>query len=380
MRYQDFTTPAGNFVPTLDGVMAFNPAPLPPVLDPAAISEPLGDARAALGELRGACRRLQNPMILIRPLQRREALTSSAMEGTYSTDDELVLAEAGLAPAASDDTQEVANFVRALSQSLDRIQTEPITNRLIRDAHRILLSRLSRHRGAHRHPGDFKRDQNMIGGADLRSARFIPPPPRETLDCMSALERYINRDPPPTPGQALLDLALVHYQFETIHPFADGNGRVGRMLIFLMAVTGGLLDTAALYLSPAIERQKDRYIDAMYAVSARGEWTAWIKFFCEAVCIGCNQTITTIDRLIALESEYRERVMAIKSGNAGAVVTMLFENPALTPRQVSERLAISDMGARKLLVKLAELGIVAEVEGLYPKAYIAEGIIAAARR
>lgn len=197
MNYDDFTKPAGTFVPTLDGVRAFLPYALPPNLDMGAISEALGDARASLGELRGACRRLQNPMILIRPLQRREALTSSAMEGTYSTDDELVLAEAGLTPSPSDDTQEVANFIRALSLSLERIKSEPITNRLIKDAHRVLLSRLSRHRGAHRHPGEFKRDQNMIGGADLRIARFIPPPPHQTLDCMSDLERYINREPAP---------------------------------------------------------------------------------------------------------------------------------------------------------------------------------------
>ncbi len=380
MRHEDLTGPTGDFVPTLDGVRAFSPAPLPPELDAAAISESLGDARASLGELRGACRRLQNPMILIRPLQRREALTSSAMEGTYSTDDELVLAEAGLSSTPSDDTQEVANFVRALSHALNRIQTEPITNRLIRDAHRTLLSRLSRHRGAHRHPGEFKRDQNMIGGADLRTARFIPPPPRETLDCMSDLERYINRQPAPSPGQALLDLALVHYQFETIHPFADGNGRVGRMLISLMTVTGGLLDMPALYLSPAIEHQKDRYIDAMYAVSSKGHWTAWVRFFCEAICTSCAQTIATIDRLIALENEYRERVTAIKSGNAGTMVSMLFENPVVTPRQVSERLNISDMGARKLLTKFVELGIVREVEYPYPKAYIADGIMAAARK
>ncbi len=379
MRYDTFTNPAGRFVPTLDGIRAFVPNPLPPNLDMAAIADSLGDARAALGELRGACRRLQNPMILIRPLQRREALTSSAMEGTYSTDDELVLAEAGLAPAPSDDTQEVANFVRALSGALFRIGDEPITNRLIRDAHRVLMTRLSRYRGAHRHPGEFKRDQNMIGGADLRTARFIPPPPRDALDCMTDLERYINREPKPHAGQALLDLALVHYQFETIHPFADGNGRVGRMLISLMAVSTGLLDSPALYLSPAIEQEKDAYIDAMYAVSARSEWTAWIDFFCQAVCRSCHQTIETIDRLIDLEQDYRNRITAIKSGNAATIVSMLFESPAITPGRVAERLSISDMGARKLLSRMAELGLIQEVAGLYPKAYIAEGIIAAAR-
>ncbi len=379
MRVEDFVRPAGSFVPTLDGVLAFRPASLPPRFDMAKLAEPLGDARGAIGELKGACRRLQNPMILIRPLQRREALTSSAMEGTYSTEDELLLTEAGLEPAPSDDTQEVANFVRALSSAAQRIKDEPVTNRLIRDTHRILMSHLSRHRGAHRHPGEFKRDQNMIGGRDLRTARFIPPPPAETLDCMSELERYINREPPPTPGQVLLDLALVHYQFETIHPFADGNGRVGRMLISLMALSGGLLDTPALYMSPAIEGEKDRYIDLMYAVSAESAWEPWIAFFLEKIVESATHTIGTVDRLLALESDYRDRIAAIKSGNAATLVSMLFETPAVTPARVAERVGVTNMGARKLLSRFEEIGIIRAVEKTYPKVYLAHGIIAATR-
>ncbi|WP_299361748.1 Fic family protein [uncultured Paracoccus sp.] len=360
--------------------MAFRPARLPPSIDLAELAEPLGDARAAIGELKGACRRLQNPMILIRPLQRREALTSSAMEGTYSTEDELVLTEAGLEPAPSDDTQEVANFVRALSGAAQRIRDEPITTRLIRDTHSILMSRLSRHRGAHRHPGEFKRDQNMIGGRDLQTARFIPPPPAETLDCMSELERYINREPPPTQGQALLDLALVHYQFETIHPFADGNGRVGRMLISLMALSGGLLDTPALYMSPAIEGAKDRYIDLMYAVSAESAWEPWIAFFLGKIAESATNTIGTVDRLLALETDYRERISTIKSGNAATLVSMLFETPAVTPARVAERIGVTDMGARKLLARFEEIGIIRAVENIYPKVYLATGIMSAARK
>lgn len=379
MRYQDFTNPAGTFVPTLDGARAFMPSALPPALDWSALADATGDARAAVGELRGACRLVQNPMILIRPLQRREALTSSAMEGTFTTDDELVLAEAGLDSAVSDDTQEVANFIRALSESDARIRSEPITNRLIRDAHRTLMTRLSRHRGAHRNPGEFKRDQNMIGGRDLRTARFIPPPPLETLDAMSALERYINREPAPTGSQALIDLALVHYQFETIHPFADGNGRVGRMLISLMALSGGLLDIPALYLSPAIEGEKDRYIDLLYGVSARSDWTPWLVFFCEIVVRSCRQTIDTIDRLIALEVDYRNRVATLKTGNAAQLVSTLFETPAVTVRTVVERLGLTDAGARNLLVKFENIGIVHEVPGIYPKAYVAVEIMRAAR-
>lgn len=380
MRYSDFTNPAGGFVPTLDGVRAFMPAPLPPpALDREVVGDAIGDARAALGELRGACRRLRNPMLLIRPLQRREALTSSAMEGTYSTDEALLLAEAGVDAGVNDDTQEVYNFSRALEHSVSRIEHEPITNRLIRDAHAILMSHMSRHRGAHRHPGEFKRDQNMIGGRDLRTARFIPPPPRETLEAMSALERYINREPAVQGSAALIDLALVHYQFETIHPFADGNGRVGRMLISLMAVSSGLITTPALYLSPVIENRKDEYIDLMYAVSAQGAWEPWVAFFCHMVAEASAQAIRTIDSLLELEADYRVRVSSWKSGNAGLVVDMMFDRPVLTPKSAAERLGITDMGARKLLEKFEREGIIKEVGGVYPKAYMAMDIIHAAR-
>jgi len=380
MLYRDFEqSPSGKLVPTLFNQFAFLPNPLPPQLNLGEIALPLAEAMAAVGELKGACRKLQNPFILIRPMQRREALTSSAMEGTFSTDDELVLAEAGLSRSQSDDTHEIFNYTRALSAALERAQTEPITNRMLRDAHRTLLSHVSRHRGRNKLPGEFKRDQNMIGGATLETARFIPPPPADTANAMSALERYINRDNA-QPSEALIDIALVHYQIETIHPFADGNGRVGRMLIALMTVNSGLLQMPALYLSPVIERHKDAYIDAMYAVSARGEWAAWLKFFFNVVTQSCRETIETIDRLLALQSKYRATASSqIRSANVLTIVDMLFDSPVLAPRQIVERLGISDVAARNLLAKLCTLDILEEVADIYPKAYIAWEILHAAR-
>jgi Fic family protein len=380
MRYDDFShSPSGMLVPTLYGERAYVPNPLPPEINLSDIALSLGEAMAAIGELRGACRRLPNAYILIRPLQRREALTSSAMEGTYTTDDELILTEAGLSKAPSDDTQEVNNYMKALALALTRVRDEPISNRLLRDAHRVLLSRVGRHRGANRLPGEFKRDQNMIGGTTLATARFIPPPPSEAQDCMSALEKYINREVADS-SFALIDLALVHYQIETIHPFADGNGRVGRMLISLMTVKSGLLQMPALYLSPIIERDKNKYIDAMYAVSSQGAWEAWLKYFFVVVKESCIQAIETIDRILALQISYRNRVgTAIRSANVLSIIDMLFESPVTTPRQIVERLRITDVAARNLLSKLCEMKILYEHTGIYPKAYIAFEIVEAAK-
>ena len=379
MRYSDFEeSPSGRLVPTLYGERAFVPNPLPPEINLGNLAIELGDAMAAIGELRGACRRLANAYVLIRPLQRSEALTSSAMEGTYSTDDELILAEAGISKSPSDDTKEVNNYVRALSDSLNRVAEEPISNRLLRDAHKTLLTRLSKDRGANKLPGEFKKDQNMIGGRTLDSARFIPPPPLESLHCMAELEKYINQEKV-SDTQSLIDIALVHYQIETIHPFADGNGRVGRMLISLMTVKSGLLDVPALYLSPVIERNKDEYIDQLYQVSTAGAWEDWLRYFFHVVTRSCRETVATIDRLIALQEEYRLIAGSIRSANVLTIVDMLFESPVTTPRKIVERLGISDVAARNLLKKLCEKEILYEYDLIYPKAYIAFGITQAAK-
>lgn len=380
MRYTDFeNVGTGKLVPTVFGARAFVPSPLPPEFDLGRVALAHGEAMAAIGELKGACRRLANAYILIRPLQRREALTSSAMEGTYSTDDQLILAEAGLSKGSSDDTQEVRNYTIALSHALERVKDEPISNRLLRDTHRLLLSNVGRNRGAHKLPGEFKRDQNMIGGRTLDTAKFIPPPPRESVECMSSLERYINREEA-NKINTLIDIALVHYQLETIHPFADGNGRVGRMLISLMAVKSGLLEMPALYLSPVIERDKDRYIDMLYRVSAEAAWEEWLNYFMEITTQSCRETVDTIDRLLDLQERYRSLANSnIKSANVLSIIDMLFEVHVIQPRSIVQRLGITDVAARKLLSRLCELNILVEYNDIYPKAFIATGIIEAAK-
>jgi Fic family protein len=380
MDPRDFTDPStGRLVPTIEKQWAFVPAPLPPKFDLGTLALPLAEAMQATGELRGACRRLPNPYILVRPLQRREALTSSAMEGTFTTTDHLLLAEVGVEMKPDESTREVVNYLNALEESLKLLKTVPISHRIIRRAHETLLSGLTAARGSRKRPGEYKQDQNWIGGYTIDKARFVPPPPAETQTCMDELEIYINRPDVPA-AQSLIDLALVHYQLETIHPFADGNGRVGRMLISLMAVHNGLLDMPILYMSPALENVKDRYIDLMFEVSARGNWHEWLRFFFDRVTVTCKEAVQTIDRLIELQNDYRARAgEASRSANVITIVDHLFERPALTVSDAAGKLNVTYPAAKATIDKLVEIGILREFRDAYPKVFYAPEILRVSR-
>lgn len=366
----------GHFVPTIGGVQAFVPAPLAPQVDLSNVIDAMLDATQAIGELKGACRRLRSPEILIAPLQRREALTSSAMEGTFSTQDALVLADRGIERPDDDATREVRNYIRALNGAVAALDSLPICHRVLLDAHRTLLSGVGHGRGAHKRPGEYKPEQNWIGGRTIEAARYVPPPPIEALACMDALEAYLNRD---GRTNALLDLALVHYQFEAIHPFMDGNGRVGRMLISLMSVERGLLDVPVLYISPVMERHKDTYIDLMFGVSAYGRWLDWLDFFFRCTAQSCRDTIATTDRLILLHDAYRGAAAnAVRSASAVTLVDHLFERPAITVGDAKDVLGLSYPAARKTIDRLIELDILEEYPGPYPAVFLARGILDAA--
>lgn len=390
MNEDDFGPLAsGRLVPTPLGPRAFVPDPLPPLLDRREFALELAAAAGAVGELKGACRLLSNPRLLsspgllIRPLQQREALTSSAMEGTHTTGDELLLADFGLASNPDDATQEVVNYIRALEDALNASRDGLILNRTLRQAHAILLSNVGKDRGADKLPGQFKVHQNMIGArrfsdpaATLASARYIPPPPKDATNAMGDLERFIN-DPAHSAGHPLIDMALAHYQFEAIHPFADGNGRVGRMLVSLMAVRSGLLDLPVLYISPSIEDQKDLYIDLMYRVSARSEWGAWMRFFLEAVERACHAATRSVGRLLTLQAEYRQIAdAAVKSVNGSRMVDFLFAQPAVNVAEVRTHLGVTDQGARKIIDRLVAAGLLEELPDRSPRTYLARGIFA----
>jgi Fic family protein len=369
----------GKLVPTLEGVPAFSPDPLPPQIDLNDIGIRYAEAMQAIGELRGACRRLPNPWILIRPLQRNEALTSSAMEGTFTTEDALLLAEAGQPDSKNESTKEVANYLSALELALNMVRTLPISHRVIRAAHEALLDGLGLQRGAQKRPGQYKQEQNWIGGKTIQTARYVPPPPDVAQAAMDELERYINREdrsfPPP-----LIDLALVHYQIEAIHPFLDGNGRVGRMLVSLMATQNGLLEMPVLYLSPVLESRKDEYIDLMFGVSAKGSWGAWLTFFFERVIESCAETVAIIDSLIKTQASMREAIgRESRSATSMTLVDYLIERPAITVTDAAEKLGVTYAAARTTIRKFEGLGFLTPIENTYPKVYFSPQIIRATR-
>ena len=371
----------GRLIPTLGGRKAFVPNPLPPAqLDLNPIAGLLAQASQAVGELRGIGRSIANPLLLIRPLQRREAVSSSSMEGTYTTLSDLFLFEAGVADAGKqEDNREVLNYVGALSEAIHQLGELPISSRLLRNAHATLLNGVARHRGASVEAGELKRDQNWIGGTGrIETARFIPPPPREAADALDELTRYINR---PERGSMppLVDAALAHYQFETIHPFADGNGRVGRMLITLMLMEGQVLSQPLLYMSPWFERHKDRYIDLMFEVSRKGEWLPWIYFFLEAVLASSLSTIRVVERLQDLQTQYRLRFQtARRSALLPRIIDMAFERPAMTITDIARYTGVTYQAASNNVATLVKAGIATE-RGSHPKVVIFSEIMEALR-
>ncbi|MFN3673547.1 MAG: Fic family protein, partial [Bosea sp. (in: a-proteobacteria)] len=367
MHKADFArSPSGRLVPTERGQWAFVPNPLPPTLDEAtraSLGATLAEASAAVGELNGIGRLLPDPYLLIRPLQAQEALTSSSMEGTYTTLDDLLLVEAGAGEEnRAPDTREVLNYRLALSEAIASLERVPLSLRTLRDAHRRLLGGVARHRGASVQAGEFKRSQNFIGAYEIERARFVPPPPSETLSCLDDMERFIHA-PKPT-IHTLIDAALLHYQFETIHPFTDGNGRVGRMLITLHLFHAGLIRHPTLYLSPTLEGRKDEYIDRMYAVSQGGDWLGWIRFFLDAVADAARQAIDTADRLRQVEQRYRARLQqAGRSANLLTIVDLLFKTPVVSIPQLAAHLGVTYRGAQMNVKSLVEAGVLHEHNG-----------------
>lgn len=357
-------SPSGTIIHTVGEQWAFVPAPLPPTIDYPAIIDPLSRAMQALGELNGLGRQIENPFLITRPLQRHEALLSSSMEGTYTTANALALAEADAEEYVDEATKEVRNYIRAFDYAHSALKEIPISNRLIKGTHRVLLSGISGPRGANKRPGEYKTQQNFIGGTTRRieDARFIPPPPRETESAMADLERYLNREDsrgiPP-----LVDAALMHYQFEAIHPFADGNGRVGRILIPIFLMQKSVLEAPLLYLSPAVEGRKSEYVDLMLGVSKNGDWTAWISFFLEAVLSACASASETIRKLSELRGEFRRRIS--ETGGSARYTTIadsLFFSPVITAPQAADMLGVTYPAAQNALRRLADLGILSEIE------------------
>lgn len=372
------STCSGQLVSTIGGRKAFVPNPLPPLeLDLNPVLSMLSRATQAVGELKGIGRTIPNPLLLVRPLQRREAVSSSGMEGTFTTLSDLFIFEAGAsAPDRRADNREVLNYVRALEGAIADLNDLPISARLIRRAHSMLLDGVARERGARIEAGEFKNDQNWIGGdGSIETARFIPAPPQMTPDAIDELMKFINRDQREQ-ASPLIDVALAHYQFEAIHPFGDGNGRVGRMLIALMLVENGTLPQPLLYMSPWLERNKAFYIDRMFEVSQSGNWIPWIQFFLRAVAESAEETIQVVQRIQDLHKEYRERFQtARRSALMLRIIDLAFERPVMSVTNIAEALGVTYAGAANNVKALVEAGVAKEISWTYPKLIQFTGVL-----
>jgi len=282
-------------------------------------------------------------------------VASTRIEGTQASLDQLFELEAfGTSPDA--DVEEAVNYVRAMEVGLDRLQTLPLCVRLLRELHAVILDGV---RGRDREPGELRRSQNWIGapGATIGSATFVPPPEGELSASLADWERFANEEPE---LPMLVQCGLLHYQFETIHPFLDGNGRLGRLLIVFFLVARGRLSIPILYLSSYFEAHRDEYYARLQGVRERGEIDAWLTFFLTGIERQANDALARAQRLVDLREEYRRRVHATTRGSAAALVDVAFESPILTSRVAEQRLGVTRPTALGVLRRLAELGVLTE--------------------
>ena len=344
-------------------VQAFVPAPLPPRLDPSpALRRKLDAALLALGRLDGISAFLPDPDVFLYTYVRKEAVLSSQIEGTQSSLSDLLMSELDEAPGVPvDDVSEVSNYVAALEHGLRRLRGGfPISNRLLREMHGILLRS---GRGAATQPGAFRRSQNWIGGTRPGNAVFVPPPPDRVADLMGALERFLHGEPVDLPP--LLKAGLAHVQFETIHPFLDGNGRVGRLLIALVLVEAEVLREPLLYLSLYFKQHRRAYYDLLGRVRERGGWEEWLGFFAEGVRETADGAVLTARRLSDLFARDLERVHAAgRSAGSGARVLAAFrERPLWTIGKLRDVTELPVPTVTRAVTALERLGIVRETTG-----------------
>lgn len=355
-RYVDSTFGQVRRVPER-GYLAYYPRMLPESVDLATDTvKRLADAEAALGRLAGAGRLLPNPHLLIRPYLLREALASTRIEGTRASLAGVLEAEAAGA-AYGPDIEEVVNYIRAMEEGLSSLVQLPFSLRLVKEMHAILLDGV---RGRERRPGDVRTSQNWIGpaGATIESASFVPPPPEELGALLTDWERFVheNRTIP-----VLVQSGLLHYQFETIHPFLDGNGRLGRLAIVFHLVIRERLPSPLLYLSPYFERNRNDYYDMLQVVRERGDLDAWLRFYLNGVEVQANDAVVRAEKLVDLRETYRTRVMQSTRSQAVALVDVLFAHPILTARLVESNLDVRRPTALRMLDQLADIGILDEM-------------------
>ena len=345
-------------------VRSLVPPQLPPVppVDLSGLIAVHDEANRALGRLDGVTSILPDPDLFLSMYVRKEAVVSSQIEGTQSSLSDLLLFENEAAPGVPmNDVQEVSNYVAALRHGLERLKGGfPLSLRLIREMHGVLLSK---GRGATKQPGEFRVSQNWIGGTRPGNAIFVPPPVSELDGCLDAFEKYLHAESPDLP--LLVRAGLAHVQFETIHPFLDGNGRIGRLLITLLLCEAGVIREPILYLSLFFKTHRQTYYDLLQRVRQTGDWEAWLSFFLEGIVTTANQAAQAAKHILQLSSDDRKRIEALgrPAGSALRLHQLLLERPILSATIAAGRLGLSLPTVRSSINHLLALGILREITG-----------------
>jgi Fic family protein len=357
---------SGRYIQQPTGYRAFIPNPLPP--DPPIVISPemqvlLSRADRALGRLDGSIQTLPHPDLFVFMYIRKEAVLSSQIEGTQSSLQDVLAAEAQiLTPDHPQDVDEVVNYVRAMNYGLERLKELPVSARLIREIHAELLKGV---RGQHLTPGEVRTSQNWIGpgGCSLKEATFVPPPPHEVAQHLGELERFLHSA---TPLPMLLRIGLAHVQFETIHPFLDGNGRVGRLLIAFLLCEQEILIKPVLYLSHYFKQHRQEYYDHLQSVRDRGTWEDWLTFFLQGVVDVSKQATETAHRILTLRETHRLAIteqFGRAAGNGHRVLEYLYEHPIVSVNEVQDLIGTTYAAANQLVGKFVASGLLMEVTG-----------------
>lgn len=292
----------------------------------------------------------------------KEATVSSKIEGTQTTLEESLMEEAEVNPERRDDWKEVNNYIEAMNYAIGRLGSLPISSRLIREIHERLMEGV---RGENKTPGEYRRSQNWIGGATINDARFVPPPSDDAQVLMGDLEKFLNNEAVILPG--IVRIAIAHYQFETIHPFLDGNGRTGRLLIPIYLVSTGLLSRPTLYLSAFFEKHKALYYDNLMRVRTHHDMTHWLKFFMEGVIETCKNSIDTFKSILQIKEEVEgQKILQLSSRQipkAKDLVRHLYQNPYITPQKARDLLGVTEPTSNQLIEAFVKLGILEEITG-----------------